>query len=64
MSTRNAKSGAKPTFNFNFADLEEKDESDHDSVLRKKPSSKGISDADKIDVDDDLSINIPENLQA
>jgi hypothetical protein len=60
MSTTNAKSGSGPKFNFNFADLEEKDS--EDSVLRKDKASNGISDADKFDVDDDISINIPDDL--
>ena len=58
-----SKSHSKPTFNFNFAELEEKTESE-DSILRRKQSSQGMSDADKVDLDDDVSINIPEDLQA
>jgi hypothetical protein len=61
MSTTNAKSGSKPQFNFNFADLEEKDS--EDSNLRKNGTSNGMSDADKVEVDDDMQINIPDDLQ-
>ena len=44
-------SSGKPAFNFNFGGLEEKES--EDSLRRKKPSSKGMSDANQVDLDDD-----------
>lgn len=53
MSTTNKKISGKPAFNFNFGELEEKDSEDS-TLRRKKPSSKGMSDANQIDLNDDI----------
>ena len=50
MSAMNKKIGSKPAFNFDFGGLEEK-ESEDSTLRRKKGSSKGVSDANQVEID-------------